>query len=733
MAGIAATLNVPGAVEALAVALAPRGPDGTVCRLAGPHGVRLEIAVRAVIPSIARVIGAASPDPEETTVAAIAVDGVASISALDAGYADRGPRGLIGGGGEPYAVVFADAEREVLALARSGDGPGLYYTVHGAGWLVASEPAALLPAGVAASPDDDVIARFIATGACDDSPATFLRGVSRVLPDEVVVLSRDAGVSISGPPEPRPAPSVAGSLADAVARGRIGVLLGPGPLGAAVLGAALSRNDRPRPLPVHTATVDDLAGGASHTPGVLVPLPYGAVRHLAHTFHLADLDLDGFLRDAGEPVPDLALVLAWAVARRATGGLDTLIDTSRGQPEPVARLRDRILARYGVALACPLRAAANDSADEDLLALLGRTLPADMARHAAQDSAQPVSAAEVVRLLRDRVAAALAVPQPWLDPATSMAALHRVVAGESAGADLLLRAFLVQRWLYTLDLAPATDQPAPDDLVLDGTAWTRWPVRTETVTPGTDLPRLAAWYVEAELRGLCAERAYRDALRGPWFVVVSAKALAVAQRRITPLWKVQPGLAARVLARLAGRRLPRLGAAWSMQVALDEAGFLRVAVAALAAGLGRQAWALRWLPERAMVYAPREDAVAPADCAVVRAPVDTDEAAGAIVSALRYVLAPELVESLAGCAIASADETGSRVHGFADGPFADAVPHAEDLLARSCVDNPAGQSAQRTPLVLVFPAPVRARRERAGRDPRELDVKASAARRSHIP
>jgi hypothetical protein len=41
------------------------------------------------------------------------------------------------------------------------------------------------------------------------------------------------------------------------------------------------------------------------------------------------------------------------------------------------------------------------------------------------------------------------------------------------------------------------------------------------------------------------------------------------------------------------------------------------------------------------------------------------------------------------------------VLGFAPGPAAEATPHPRTLLSMALADNPAGQGAQRTPIVIV--------------------------------
>jgi len=76
------------------------------------------------------------------------------------------------------------------------------------------------------------------------------------------------------------------------------------------------------------------------------------------------------------------------------------------------------------------------------------------------------------------------------------------------------------------------------------------------------------------------------------------------------------------------------------------------------------------------------------------------------------------------------DEMGSRLLGFAPGPYAHAVPHAEPIVAEIFADNPAGQGVECTPIVLVCPAPqprTAGPRERA-RDFATLDTTAKAGR-----
>ncbi len=723
MAGLAATLDVPGGVNALTAALAPRGHESTHCQLDGPDGLRLELGIRAAMPAIARIVDGESAD---RTLAGIAIDGVASASLLDEAYATRGPVGLLNQS-DPYAVILADAQRGALVVARTRGAPTLYYAARGSGWVVASEPAALLTAGVPARADSEVVRHFIATGECDTGAATFFAGISAVLPGEVIVLER-AGRRRRHEPdrEPTVEPS-AERLADMVGPGRIGIRLGPGLPGAALLGAALARSDCPKPLPVHTVTFPGMDGPTGHTPAVLVPMAHGTVRPVSHHLEPSAIDLDAFLREMGEPVPDVDFVLSWEVARSCGGDMDVLIDPATGAGSGcVARVSDRLTARYGVALRSPLRD--NEATADGLRALVDRTLPSQARRFAENDSAGPVAASDVLLALRDEVAAAL-VTAHATDRASGIDALRRMHSGEPNDEGVLLRNYLVQRWMGAV-VAPAVastlagvagppaeraDQPAhgprqPADLVVGDRRWRRILVRTGVLRPGDQVVEECVFFLADRMRQLSAEEAFAS---GPWLVTLSAKAVAVGQRRVRPLWGIAPGRAARTLARFAEPHLPWLAEPWAMQVAMDDGGAARVAAGVGAASIGLAAWSRRLLSSHADVFPPRAGAMPPGDSAVVRRPAGPTQIAAAVVDLMRLHLPAHLQRSFVGCAIVRADESGCDVLGFADGAGVSALTDPVEVVTRACVDNPAGQGRSGTPAMILLGA------QPAGAEPRQ--------------
>jgi hypothetical protein len=699
-------LNAPASIDAIAWALGARGADGAVCRLTGPGGACLDLAIRAAMPTITRVVSAGADVAEDQIdeqplVAALIVDGIASVTALDLAYAERGPAGLVDGGEQPYAVVLADAERGELVLARNGTGPTLYYARLDDGWLVASEPGALVHAAITPEPDVRVIRRFIQSGTCDEADRTFFARIRRLLPGEAIVLS----TAVSGPVRHpiRWRPPVAEDTADAIwaagSGARAAVLATPGLAGAAVLGAALHQPERSGPLPTFSVMLGGLGGPSAGPPAVLAALPMNSVRH---TGLVASLDLsmvDRFLADMGEPVPDLGIYLLWTVARELTGGVATLVDTTTGTNAGAERVADRMLAHYGVAVRSPLRGRAPDEAV--LASVLRRALPPPIAQRALADPARTVDSTEVVLALRDEVAAALVPPRPWSDSAATVTALRRLASGERVDADALLRAFLVERWLAGLGphatvpvmavIVPTSELPVvplreSDEVRVGGDLWRRTPVRTAPIAAGDQLLANTAFYVANALT------ARGEAPAGPWFVAISGKVVAVSQKRVSPADAVPAGRAARLLARLARWRWPHLTHPSAMQVAIDHSGLSSMVGAVLFGGV---------LPVEAEVYPPRAGALSPADVAVVRAPLRPDDVASSVVAALRLALSRETGRTLAGVAVVSADDTGCRILGFARGPAAESVAHPRALLSLVLADNPAGQGEQRTPIVIV--------------------------------
>ncbi|MEV6526950.1 hypothetical protein AB0M43_33980 [Longispora sp. NPDC051575] len=787
MAGIAAYFgSVPGVLDALTHALAPRGGDPNAWH--APGRPALGLGLRAGVPEIKTRAGAA-----------IVLDGIAEATTLLGRYAEHGPRALLLGT-DPYAMALADPARGVLVLARNGDGPPLYYAVlrepataaplrnragdrdptvlrataedraDGTAFgnapgardaelfagrrdpsaprdtvLVASEPAALLAAGVPATPDPATIARFLATGACDDTEATFFAAIRRVLPGQVITITREGVEPVMVRPAPMRAVAPAtATLTAATGSGRIGIRLAEGVAGAAALAVALGATgpdrfggpgpDRSAGPGPHTGTANP--GGDRHdASGDAVPVPVysatfspldtgeeayatrltGADERTTHRVVTVgpeqfERDLDAFLADLGEPVPDPTGFLVWATVRSAAGEVDALIDPAganlllaAGDRMPanahrhaatayLARVADRCAVRFGVAVRTPYAEAvgSGDTLRKELAGLsrAAELTGADQLRH-------PAPTRELLTASRGRIYALLLserfANRPWADQRAALAGFGALLAGRRGDADHFWRLYLVERWLRLLEApAPASTlrgplEPNPGHLLESG-GWLRFPVRTPVICAGDRLADNVRYHITEFVGHLAADKNYRKSLTTPWFVVLAAKPVAVAQGRARFLWEIVPGLPARVLtARGDGvRRGP-----WRTQLAIEATGLGRVVCAGGLRVMGLRALAYKvGGPALRAVATPREDAVFPADVAVIAPPDDPDAVCAALLGALRTGLPAEAYATLGGCAIVA----GPQVLGWAgQGEF------PADVLG----DDPLGSARELTPLAIV--------------------------------
>jgi len=140
---------------------------------------------------------AADPPVEEGPWSAVGF-GDAEVSGLLKGYAEQGPAALLAGAGR-YAVAVADTAQRTLTLARSADGPVLWYAsvngeVHAVGDLAEFE--------MPVTPEPDVVRRFVDTGEINGS---LLLGIGLVAPGQTVRLAAGQGLH---------AAEVGGGLAD---------------------------------------------------------------------------------------------------------------------------------------------------------------------------------------------------------------------------------------------------------------------------------------------------------------------------------------------------------------------------------------------------------------------------------------------------------------------------------------------------------------------------------------
>lgn len=613
--------------EALSRALIVRGAE----HAHRTHG-RLTVLIRSALPLIHEVDGCA-----------VVVDGVAEVGTLIRDYVDRGPSGLVGGV-SAYALILADPVRDGLVLARNGDGAPLYYARTRSGALVASEPAALIAAGVSATPDTAVVERFLTTGRCDDTSATFFAEIKRVLPGQVVLVTAERSIVH----ESMTAAHVRAQPLRAMGR-RVGCRLSTAQGAATVLDAALRQAEETDslPLPIYSTYVPGLAGGSPDA--LLAPLPRGSFRHRATPCDAFDLDLDGFLRDVGEPMPDLESYLIWATARATGGEVDALLDgATHGDHLP--RLADRVASRYGVELLFPCR------------------VPLATAIRPADGRVAKVMA----RMSNDQLA-----PLVHARLRPQVTALAGLFGGRRVDAEALFRRLMVERWLGLIAPVVAPVRVPSPALRVNGKEWSRQAVATEALrADDLAVERFAFHATEAA-----------DGLRQQWYLLVAAKPIAVAQGLARDVWQLRPGTLALLLGALS-RREP-----WRVQALIDHSGTARAAGAVLLP----QTWASRLVDMRGIGF-PRAEAVPPANVSVVCLPNHPNLVAEQLSAALEKTLSDAAWGGFRGCAIIGA----GQLLGWSG-------PGDPEIAMALAAGDPFGNGQELTPLVIAAHAPASAR------------------------
>lgn len=192
-----------------------------------------------------------------------------------------------------------------------------------------------------------------------------------------------------------------------------------------------------------------------------------------------------------------------------------------------------------------------------------------------------------------------------------------------------------------------------------------------------------------------------------WYIVVSEKIVAIAQGRSYFIWDIKPNILARTLAKFV-TKTPYgigLGSPWTMQLALEEVGATRIALAALAAAITRP-FKIKGMFYRiagrqaAAIDGPTEYSLFPSNVSAKKAPQDPHAAAERIDSAVEERLKQikslrDYRDSFAGAVIIDSNDLGRNVLGNST-EFDD--KYIENIFA----DNPMGQGTEQTPVAIII-------------------------------
>ncbi|MEK7103155.1 MAG: coenzyme F420-0:L-glutamate ligase [Patescibacteria group bacterium] len=216
------------------------------------------------------------------------------------------------------------------------------------------------------------------------------------------------------------------------------------------------------------------------------------------------------------------------------------------------------------------------------------------------------------------------------------------------------------------------------EIDVDGARYARYPIKTHIVTDKDDIVQMAKQYVMPHLQ------------QGD-MLFISERIVAISQGRAFPIKDIKPSRMANFLVKYV-HKSPYgigLGSPWTMELAIREAGFVRILFAALASAvtkpLGMKGVFYKVVGNNInAIDGPCSYTLPPYNEYAKLGPKDPDRVARRI----KDVLKCEVV-------IIDANDLGVNVLGRSDKKITDSLCEA---IFR---DNPLGQSKEQTPLCIV--------------------------------
>lgn len=238
------------------------------------------------------------------------------------------------------------------------------------------------------------------------------------------------------------------------------------------------------------------------------------------------------------------------------------------------------------------------------------------------------------------------------------------------------------------------------DIVLGEKTFSRFPIKTELFQKGDTYADKIAKHVALYIEELTKSK-QADLKKQPWLAIVSEKIVAISQGRSYFIWDIKPGFWAKTLSYFV-KKTPYgigLGSPWTMQIAIQEAGLIRILFAALASvitkPLGMSGTFYRIAGRTvASIDGPTEYSLYPSNVSAKLGPKEPVAAASRIGKALKKMVPEQYMETCLGAVIIDANDLGRDILG-------NASKLEETHIAEIMSDNPMGQGSEQTPIILA--------------------------------
>lgn len=239
------------------------------------------------------------------------------------------------------------------------------------------------------------------------------------------------------------------------------------------------------------------------------------------------------------------------------------------------------------------------------------------------------------------------------------------------------------------------------DLSTGGHTYRRFSIRTDRVSADTDLEEFIWQHANSFIKQLGS---YDDssAIEGKqWYLYVSEKIVAITQGRSYFIWDINAGFWANLLSRFVTRTPAGigLGSPWTMEIAIREAGLIRILYATIGSAVGKL------FGKRGVFYnlagenvraidGPTQYSVFPANVSAKLPPAEPNVVAQKLDAMLREKLPKKYRDTFGGVVIIDANDIGRNILGTT-------LDIAESTQAEIFGDNPLGQGREQTPMAFV--------------------------------
>ena len=293
------------------------------------------------------------------------------------------------------------------------------------------------------------------------------------------------------------------------------------------------------------------------------------------------------------------------------------------------------------------------------------------------------------------------IAKSYINQAELVMAFDAYVKGETDDSMVFWRALNLELWLR--EFFPEINKTKKEKkekkvfkaaVTVHGQEYKRVLIPTHVFQKGEEYVRSIGNYIK-ELKAISEKLKANK-----WFVVVTEKVIATAQNRSYFIWDIRPGFFARTLSRFVSR-VPYgigLGSPWTMQLAIQEVGLLRILCATGISMLTRP-FGIRGMFYRvagrsaAGIDGPTEYSLYPANVSAKLLPKDPQ---GVCCKIDKEIIRLKIEsKSYLGSVVIDANDIGRNILGNTTG--------IDDTIIEEIFrDNPMGQSDEQTPLAVVF-------------------------------